>query len=152
MNKLSLQLNARCDCVLILRSMVNVLCERAKLTVIEKNRVNLAVDELYANIVRHAYQGEAKPLIFDADIIACDKGDMRLQFMFRDYAAVVDTSTWDCNDVKPCCAESMLPGGLGMPLIHTIMDTVTHAALDDGNRWILQYRLQNAGKGEKYDT
>jgi len=149
MNKLSLQLNARCDCVLILRSMVNVLCGRAKLSAIEKNRVGLAVDELYANIVRHGYRGEAKLLNFDADMLVEGVGREGLRFTFRDFAPVVDVSGWDCGEVKPCCAESITPGGLGIALIHTIMDEVKHEALDDGNRWILIYRNQKNKEGEE---
>ncbi len=146
MNKLSLKLNAQCDCVMILRSMVNVLCERAKLSVIEKNRVGLAVDELYANIVRHGYHGKAKPLTFDADMHIENEGQVALTFTFQDCAPVVDISGWDCGDIEPCCADTVTAGGLGIPLIHAIMDEVKHEALDNGNRWVLVYRPQKHRK------
>jgi len=149
MNQFSLHLNAQCDCVLILRSMVNVLCKRAKLSQIEKNRVGLAVDEVYANIVRHGYQRQAKPMDFHADMKKDDNGDDLLIFTFRDYAPVVNLSDWDCGEVKPCCAETIVPHGLGIPLIHTIMDQVKHEAFDDGNGWTVIYRSKKKiGEGK----
>jgi len=152
MNKLSLQLHATCDCVLVLRSMVNVLCARSKLSAIEQNRVGLAVDELYANIVRHGYRGEPKPLIFEADMPVEADGEVSLKFTFRDYAPVVDISGWDCGDIEPCCAENMTPGGLGIPLIHAIMDEVRHEAMEDGNLWMLLYRPKKIREGNCYET
>jgi len=147
MNKLTLQLHAACDCVLVLRSMVNVLCARAELSVIEKNRVGLAVDELYANIVRHGYQGEAKALLFDADMQMEANGKNVLIFTFSDVAPVVDVSGWDCSDIKPHCSENITPGGLGISLIHAIMDEVKHEALPEGNRWTLLYRGKEMSGG-----
>jgi len=146
-HKLSLQLYARCDCVLILRAMVNTLCGRVQLSAIEKNRVGLAVDELYANIVRHGYQGEAKPLTFDADIeLEADGGEV-LVFSFHDVAPVVDISGWNNEGIQACSATDMMPGGLGIPLIHAIMDEVKHEVWQDGNHWILRYRPKNKRKG-----
>lgn len=152
MNKFTLQLHAQCDCVLVLRSMVNVLCGRAKLTEIEKNRVGLAVDELYANIVRHGYRGEAKPLMFEADMAVEEEG-LALRFLFQDSAPVVDLSGWDCGgDIQPCCSDKIMPGGLGIPLIHAIMDHVGHEALPDGNRWVMVYRCPNRTKERSDDA
>jgi len=152
MNKLTLKLSARCDCVLILRSMVNVLCERAKLSVIEKNRVGLAIDELYANIVRHGYQGKPKPLTFEAEILLKDEVYEALLFTFQDCAPVVDISGWECGEIESCSADTMTAGGLGIPLIHAIMDEVKHKALDDGNRWELLYRIKKHRQKEVCDA
>ncbi|MDQ6995493.1 MAG: ATP-binding protein [Mariprofundaceae bacterium] len=151
-NKLSLTLPAQCDCVFILRSMVNVLCKRSKLSAIEKNRVGLAVDELYANIVRHGYQGEPKPLTFDAEIMHENEASEALMFTFQDCAPVFDISAWKCGEIEPCCAETITAGGLGIPLIHAIMDEVKHEALEHGNRWTLLYRSKKNIKKEVCDA
>ncbi|MDQ6974716.1 MAG: ATP-binding protein [Mariprofundaceae bacterium] len=152
MNKFILQLSARCDCVLILRSIVNVLCERVKLTAIEKNRVGLAIDELYANIVRHGYRGEPKPLIFEAEIMLKGEAYETLLFTFQDCAPVVNISGWESGEIEPYSTATVTAGGLGIPLIHAIMDEVKHEALDHGNRWELLYRLKKHTKKEVCDA
>lgn len=75
--------------------------------------VVLALDEACANVIRHAYCGDADGRI---DLAIERRGD-ELQFVLRDYAECVDPAR-----VKPQPPGEMRPGGLGMHFIDTIMD------------------------------
>jgi len=146
--QLNFQLNCQCDCVHILRAMVEVLASRAGLTDIETNRVALAVDELFANISCHGYKGKPGPVAFESKVHLNDSGTQELHFMFRDYAPTVNIEDWDCGKAKPCGALDITPGGLGIQLIHSIMDIVQHEALPNGNQWTLIYICKQSMKGE----
>jgi len=147
--KLNFQLNCQRDCVHILRSMVEVMAMRASLNEKEKNRVVLAVDELFANIACHGYGDKPGKVEFETKITTNDVGTEELHFMFRDYAPTVDVQGWACGGEEPCASE-ITPGGLGIQLIHSIMDVVQHESLTDGNRWLLVYmRKQDERDGHE---
>jgi anti-sigma regulatory factor (Ser/Thr protein kinase) len=137
--KLMFQLNTKPDCVHILRSMVEVMAMRAELEALESNRVMLAVDELFANITEHGYGGKPGRVEFEAKLHMNNERQKELHFMFRDYAPAVSMDDMNCNQDNPCKASDVMPGGLGVSLIHSIMDVVQHKALSDGNRWLLIY-------------
>ncbi|MDX8397083.1 MAG: ATP-binding protein [Mariprofundaceae bacterium] len=154
LGQLNLRLNSQPDCVHILHAMVEVMAMRVDLTDFETNRVALAVDELFANIACHGYSSAIGPVEFEAKIHHNDAGFSELHFKFRDYAAVVDMSDWVCGGDKPCSAADITPGGLGMQLIHSIMDVVEHQPLSGGNQWLLIYvsQQQSCVKGEEHET
>jgi len=136
--KLKFELVCQRDCVQVLHAMVEVIALRAGLTDMETNRVALAVDELFANIIDHGYGDEPGKVQFESKIHNNDNLK-ELHFIFRDYAPIVDIKGWDCGGSTPCSAAEIMPGGLGIQLIHSIMDVVEHRALDDGNQWTLIY-------------
>jgi len=145
MDKIVVELDGRCDAVVIVRSVVQVLSQRVDLNVLQRNRVGLAVDEVYANIVRHGYHGEGGRVRLEARVQQDEQGGC-LYFCFQDDAPPVDMSDCDCgSDMPPCSAETLEPGGLGIPLIHAIMDEVHHTMLEHGNQWDLMYRCIQEG-------
>lgn len=146
--KLKFELICQRDCVHVLHSMVEVVALRAGLTDMETNRVALAVDELFANIADHGYGDTPGKVKFESKIHVNDDGMKELHFMFRDYAPVVDIQGWNCGTATQCSAANVTPGGLGIQLIHSIMDVVEHVALDDGNQWTLIYICKQEMKGE----
>jgi len=145
--KLKFELVCQRDCVHVLHSMVEVIALRAGLTDMETNRVALAVDELFANIIDHGYGDTLGRVQFESKIHNNDDGMQELHFVFRDYAPVVDIAGWDCGHDTQCSAADISPGGLGVQLIHSIMDVVEHVALDDGNQWTLIYICKQDVKG-----
>ena len=50
------------------------------------------------------------------------------------------------HDTQSSVAD-ISPGGLGVQLIHSIMDVVEHVALADGNQWTLIYICKQDLKG-----
>jgi len=150
--KLKFELICQRDCVHVLHSMVEVIALRAGLTDMETNRVALAVDELFANIADHGYGDTPGRVQFESKIHINDDGMNELHFMFRDYAPVVDIQGWDCGNTTQCSATDITPGGLGIQLIHSIMDVVEHVALDDGNQWTLIYICKSGTRGVGDET
>jgi len=130
-NQLSCNLNSACDCVHVLSSMVEVMGHRVGLSDKETNRMILAVDEMFANIAQHGYQGREGRV----DMAANLQGDA-LSFELRDYAPPLLTDemlSWPSQNEE----EDITPGGLGMHLMRAVMDKVEHESLADGNRWRL---------------
>lgn len=141
--QLHFRLNCRDDCVHVLRSMVEVIAARAGLNEVCANRVALAVDELYANISRHGYCGKSGPVEFETRIHHDPQGGQELVFTFRDYAQPLEDPSWkEVGHPLQNGGAEIEPGGLGVHLIHSIMDQVEHEVLPDGNRWVLIYRCK----------
>jgi len=138
-NQLSCKLNSACDCVHVLSSMVEVMGHRAGLSDKLTNRMILAVDEMFANIAQHGYQGREGKV----DMSASLHGDV-LSFELRDYAPPLlkdEMLGWPRQNAE----GDIKPGGLGMRLMQAVMDKIEHEALDDGNRWRL---LKYLGRGQ----
>ena len=139
--RLCLQLNCNSDCVFVLRAMVEVMAARAGMNKLHRNRVSIAVDELFANICVHAYGGRAGRLELETCIKTGEQGDRELVFDFRDYSSI----GW-LGDIKETAAretdvENLCPGGLGLKLICSVADRCEHEVLSDGNHWRLIFIL-----------
>jgi len=147
--KLCLQLNCNCDCIHILRSMVAVMTARAGFDELRSNRVAIAVDELFANIARHAYRGRPGRVEIETEIVE-KAGQRRLQFDFRDYASFGWTGdVRKFAEQKQDC-EHLKPGGLGLKLICSVADDCRHEVLEDGNFWRLIFHICNGeGAGDR---
>lgn len=93
--------------------------------------IALAIDEACTNVIRYAYKDEEKrPLILEIY-----QDDQDLVFLLKDCAQPVD----------PCCIdlhekELLKPGGLGVMLMHKVMDSVRFLEPSDGFGNILELR------------
>lgn len=91
----------------------------------------LAVDEACSNIIRHAYGKEC-----DSEILIevfMERSEM--VFRLTDFAAPVDVQA-----VRPRNTDRLRPGGLGMYLIHKIMDKVAFVDCPAGAGNVLELR------------
>jgi serine/threonine-protein kinase RsbW len=90
--------------------------------------VQLAVDEACSNIIEHAYGGEGV-----GDIqCTCEVGGAQLRFTLRDTGKPFDPSAVPDPDLSTQI-ESRQVGGLGLYLIHKIMDEVRFEFGEAGN-------------------
>lgn len=79
------------------------------------NATVLAIDEACTNVIRHAYAD-----IDDGEVILeLDREDDELVIWLKDFAPSADTASIKSRDL-----DNVRPGGLGVHLIHTIMDKV----------------------------
>jgi sigma-B regulation protein RsbU (phosphoserine phosphatase) len=83
----------------------------------------LALDEACTNIIRHAYRDNPCGQI----VLTIDRRDNQLVFRLRDFAAGVDV-----DRIRPRKNRALRPGGLGMRLIDSIMDSWEFQAPDEG--------------------
>jgi len=132
-SRLSCTLNSACDCIHILRSVVEVMGARVGMDDVQTNRMVLAVDELFANINRHGYKGNCGTIELTAEL-----DEDALKFVFRDYAPPIHNQ----GDLRGRKLEAVRPGGLGLHLIDAVMDEFHHEARADGNNWTLIRHLK----------
>ena len=122
------------DCVNVLQAIAELMAVRAGMPALRANRVALAVDELFANIMRHGYAGGPGRVEMEATLGPGADGRRCLCFGFRDYAPRIE----DAGSLMVRAAgDDVRPGGLGLCLIHAVMDQVHHQAAEDGNHWRL---------------
>lgn len=117
----------------VLRHSVDQALAKLGLGADERLRLVLAVDEAAANIIRHAYCGQAGDIA-----LTLSAHPDRLEFRLRDWAP---TASAQC--LKQKSLSEVCPGGLGINLIDQVMDdwrieSVTSTA---GNRMLMVRRL-----------
>ena len=72
------------DCVHVLQAIAELMAVRAGMPALRANRVALAVDELFANIMRHGYAGGPGRVEMEATLGAGAGGRRWLCFAFPD--------------------------------------------------------------------
>jgi len=90
--------------------------------------VQLAADEAASNIMEHAYE-------YDSDksfSLRCEYKDDRLVMTFLDQGSSFDFSKVDKPDVTANLADRKI-GGLGIFLMHKLMDEVEYKVTSSGN-------------------
>lgn|SRR5574341_848158 len=90
--------------------------------------VQLATDEAASNIIEHAYQGIPNGLIE----LTCEFNGNRLIVTLLDHGKPFDPSKVDEPDVKADLSERKI-GGLGIYLMHKLMDEVRYKTTAAGN-------------------
>jgi serine/threonine-protein kinase RsbW len=90
--------------------------------------IQLAIDEACSNIIEHAYGGEGVGSIHCSYRV----GKTGLKFILRDTGSPFDPSAIPDPDLSPQI-ESRHIGGLGLYLIHKIMDEVHFEFAESGN-------------------
>jgi len=87
----------------------------------------LAVDEACSNIIRHSYMGNA-----DAKIeFLIITGEKRVEISIMDYG-----KPWIPMRLPPGKPSEIKPGGLGLYIIHQVMDQVNYHRSDKGKNTI----------------
>jgi sigma-B regulation protein RsbU (phosphoserine phosphatase) len=101
-----------------------------------RDRLVLAVDEACANIIRHAYGAERQGGIG----LVVSRAEDVLSFELTDDAPCIDP-----GKVRPKPLGECRPGGLGVALIDTVMDTwhIEPAPGRCGNRLVLRKRIED---------
>ena len=89
----------------------------------------LAIDEACQNIIRHAYAGVEDG---KAELEILHK-DNRLEFRLHDFAP-----TTDKEKIKPNRPKELRPGGLGVFLMHEVMDEVEYLPVPSGKGNLLR--------------
>jgi len=90
--------------------------------------VQLAADEAASNIIEHAYEGRADQFLH----LRCEYSNDRLIMIFYDHGKSFDFSTVETPDLTADLSERRI-GGLGIFLMHKLMDQVGYRVTNSGN-------------------
>jgi serine/threonine-protein kinase RsbW len=90
--------------------------------------VQLAADEAASNIIEHAYAGRPN----GSFKLTCEYKNDRLIMTFFDKGKSFDFSTVDAPDIAADLSERRI-GGLGIYLMHKLMDEVDYQVTGSGN-------------------
>ncbi len=100
----------------------------------------IAINEACMNIIQHAYGSQQEGKII---LQIFDLGD-DLLFRLIDFASTVDTSK-----IKPRDLEDIKPGGLGVHMIHEVMDECRFLKCPEGVGNIFQMRKRKTRNPEQ---
>ncbi len=90
--------------------------------------VQLAADEAASNIIEHAYDGPSNRTFQ----MKCEFNAGRLIITFQDQGKSFDISKVDKPDIRADLSERKI-GGLGIFLMHKLMDEVNYKVTSSGN-------------------
>jgi len=122
------------------RDFVDAACAGAGFPARAAANVRLAVDEACTNVIKHAYAESAGTLS-----ITCATRGRWFEVRILDQGAAFDGRV-DLQHLGQL-VESKRKGGLGVFLMHRLMDQVQYQTTPGGNEWILRKRLPQAPSG-----
>ena len=107
------------------RALVSNVAQRIGFNEIMCGQISLAIDEALCNIIKHGYDKRTDGTI-RMSIWALENHPPCLRLVIEDEARQVDPSTIQSRDL-----DDVRPGGLGVYLIHEIMDEVRYERRPD---------------------
>lgn len=133
-----LRVPARPERLRLLRAGVAAAAESCGFAGDDLSDVVLAVDEACQNIIRHAYKDRTDGVL----LLALLRDPVNLIILVRDYAPSVDV-----NQVKSRDLNDVRPGGLGVHLMHQVMDECGFLPPPSGKGNLLRMAKHLAKKG-----
>ncbi len=134
---LRLGIESRLDHVELLGRAVHALCAAAGMPARECGQVELALVEAVNNVIRHAYRGEAgHPVRVEFAV----RGD-RFTIEIEDEGTPMPDRRAPVLDFDPADVASLPEGGMGLFIIHSVMDEVEFRRLDGRNTMRMTRRL-----------
>jgi len=128
MTATSITVSARGDQLAAIGDFVTAAAEDAGLDMRAVYHVQTAVDEACANIIYHAYEFEGQGAID----LACERREAEFVVTIVDYGRPFDPSSVPTPNVNAELHERK-EGGLGVYLMHKLMDDVRHDFCDRHN-------------------
>ena len=117
-----LSLNPDGESIILAEDYVSHIMEESDIPVKTVNKVSVAVDEMYSNVVAYSKAKEA--------IIYCETTDNMVKIVLADNGVQFDPLAKENPDVS-LALEEREPGGLGIYMTKKIMDEVSYC-YDDG--------------------
>lgn len=106
----------------------------------ETARIKTAVDEACTNVIRHAYGGDPGQRIS----ITVNLSDGRLEILLRDFGRKPDPARLEARE-----PDTSRPGGLGLPLIRSVMDEVEFDLSHDRGTTLRLVKYLGAARGAR---
>lgn len=119
-----ISLNPNAESVILAEDYVSHIMEESDIPVKTVNKVSVAVDEMYSNVVAYSEAKEAA--------IYCETTDNMVKIVLADNGVQFDPLTKENPDVS-LALEEREPGGLGIYMTKKIMDEVSYCYEDGYN-------------------
>lgn len=105
-----------------IRHTISTALEQTGLSKEDRGSIILAVDEACSNIIRHSYQNDhSKPIEVHVGV---SNEELRI--------TIIDQGVeFDINSIEERDINEVKPGGLGIYIIHHIMDTVNYCRTNE---------------------
>lgn len=132
----SITVPAQLDSLAVISEFVNSATHRAQMSEREAWQVQLAVDEAATNIIQHAYADIDTGVIQIQWLI--EAGELQIRLI--DHGRPFDPTQVPAPDIHSPF-EDRQAGGLGVYLMHKLMDTVTFDFDDASNTLVLRKRF-----------
>ncbi len=120
------------------RELVAAVAHRLGFDQLTSSQIALAVDEALANVICHGYERCChKPIWISIDELK-DQPEHAIRIVIEDEARTVDA---DC--IRSRDLDDVRPGGLGVHIIHEIMDTVQYEPREPAGMRLTLIRVGN---------
>ncbi len=113
-------------------------CKAAGITEREQFQINLALDELFTNIISHGFKDEDEHRVF----ITVDHRDGEVVLIVEDDGVPFNPLDLSDPDLK-CALKEREVGGLGITLIKAFMDDIHYQRKADKNILTMKKRLDS---------
>ena len=117
------------------RALISNIAQRIGFSEIICGQISLAIDEALCNIINHGYDKRPDGKI-SLSIWAIKNEPPSLRIVIEDHARQVDPATIQSRNL-----EDVRPGGLGVYLIHEIMDEVKYEKREGGGMRLTMVKL-----------
>ena len=132
-----LAIDSRLDHVELLARAVRALCATAGVPARDCAQVELALVEAVNNVIRHAYRGEPGHPVR----VAFSVRDGQFAIEVEDEGLPMPPRPSPVLDFDPADVGSLPEGGMGLYIIHTVMDEVEFRRHDGVNAMVMRRRL-----------
>lgn len=133
----TLRIDSRLGNVELMARAVRGLCNAAGMPGRDCARVELALVEAVNNVVRHAYRGQAGHCV--EVVFTAEEG--RISLEVADEGAPMPPRPTPVFDFDPADLANIPEGGMGLFLIHSVMDTVEYHSRDGRNALVMTHRI-----------
>jgi serine/threonine-protein kinase RsbW len=135
--RVELRIDSRLDHVELLGHAVRALCATVGVPARECAQVELALFEAVNNVIRHAYRGQAGHPV---DVVFTVRGE-RFSIEIEDEGEAMPPPKEPVLEFDPDDIANLPEGGMGLFLIHSVMDEVAFARKDGRNSMRMTRRL-----------
>jgi anti-sigma regulatory factor (Ser/Thr protein kinase) len=138
MAKISFELQNRLSELETLCEHLGAFCESCGMTKKQKFEINLALDELFTNIISHGFEDSDEHRIE----VTCSKNRDEIKIIIRDDGIAFNPTEAPRPNLK-CAFDDRAIGGLGIHLIRAYMDSIDYQRQGAQNVLTLIKRLKS---------
>jgi serine/threonine-protein kinase RsbW len=149
LSRLRLTINSDLRDVVLIGLAVNKICEHLQMDQVEAYQVELCAVEAATNAIRHAYSNQpgnevSVTLLVRGNRLELEVADSGLVMLAAQVARLSQGS--DVLYFNAADHSSLPEGGMGLQIMHEVMDEISYQTDGEVNRLCLARRIEDAGQ------